>query len=115
MVSPDGGRAIFGPSARTQELSGILLKWKSDFKGESIKCATFKIQAVEAANLKVFFGMVKGDAEFKTFRSVLKYSNLFVAQNISGNVIAFMRDRPLEGSPWIFNKPQYKPWSWPEI
>ena len=71
--------------------------------GESTKCATFKIQAVEAANLRVFMGMVKGDAELKIFHSMLKYDNLFVAQNLSGNVIASMGDRPLEGRPvgWL--------------
>ena len=60
-------------------------------------------------------GMVKGDAELKIFHSMLKYNNLFVAQNISGNVIAFMEDRPLEGRPRIFKIPRDKPWAWPEI
>ena len=44
-------------------------------------------------------GMVKGGAELKIFHSMLKYNDLFVAQNLSGNVIAFMGDRPLEGRP----------------
>ena len=79
------------------------------------KCATFKIQAVEAENLRVFVGMVKGDAELKIFYSMLKYNNLFVAQNISGNVIAFMGGVPLEGRLWIFNISQDKPWTWPEV
>ena len=52
----------------------------------SKKCATIKILAAEAANLRVFVGMVKGDAELKIFCSMLKYNNLFVAQNISGNI-----------------------------
>ena len=65
--------------------------------GESIKRAMFKIQAAEAANLRVFVGMVKGDAELKIFHSMLKYNDFFVAKNISGNMIAFMEDRPLEG------------------
>ena len=59
--------------------------------------------------------MVKGDAELKTFHSMLKYNDFFVAQNIFGNVIAFMGDRPLEVRPWIFKTPQDKPWVWPEI
>ena len=70
---------------------------------------------VEAANLRVFVGMVKGDTELKLFNSMLKYKNLFVAQNLSGNVIAFMWDRPLEGRPWVFNIPWDKPWAWQEI
>ena len=83
--------------------------------GGSIKCATFKIKAGEAANLRVFVGMVKGDAELKIFHSILEYNNFFVAQNISGNLIAFMGDCPLEGRPWIFKIPRDKPWAWPEI
>ena len=79
------------------------------------KCATFKIQAVEAANLRIFVGVVKGNAELKIFHSILKYNDLFFAQNISGNAIPFMGDCPLEGSPWILNIPQDKPWAWPEI
>ena len=77
--------------------------------GESKKCARFKIQAVEVANVWVFVGMVKGDTELKIFHYMLKYNDLFVAQNISGNVIAFMGDRPLEGKPWIFKIPRDKP------
>ena len=60
-------------------------------------------------------GMVKGDAELKIVHFMLKYNNVFVAQNISGNVIAFMGDRPLEGRLWIFKIPRDKPWAWPEI
>ena len=59
--------------------------------------------------------MVKGDAELKIFYSMLKYNDLFVAQNISGNVIAFMGDLTLEGRPWIFNIPWDKPWAWTEV
>ena len=70
---------------------------------------------MEAVNLRVFLVMVKGGAEVKIFHSMLKYNNLFVAQNISGNVIAFMGDRPLEGRPWIFKIPQDKTWAWPEV
>ena len=51
---------------------------------------------MEAEILRVFVGMIKGDAELKIFNYMLKYNNFFVAQNISGNVIAFMGDLPLE-------------------
>ena len=46
---------------------------------------------------------------------MLKYNNLFVAQNLSVNVIAFMGDCTLEGRPCILNIPWEKPWAWPEI
>ena len=80
-----------------------------------MKCAIFKMQTVEAVNLRVFIGVVKGDAGLKLFHSMLKYNDLFVAQNFSGNVIEFMGGRPLEGRPWVFKIPREKPWSWPEI
>ena len=70
---------------------------------------------MEAATLRVFVGIVKWEVELKIFHSMLKYNDFFVAQNLSGNVIAFMRDRPLEGRSWIFKIPRDKPWSWPEI
>ena len=69
---------MFGPAAITHEFSKKLLKWKADVGEESTKCATFKIQAVEAANLRVFVGMVKRDAELKTFHSMLKYNNFLL-------------------------------------
>ena len=37
--------------------------------------------------------------ELKLFQYMLKYNDLFVAPNISVNLIAFMGERPLEGSP----------------
>ena len=40
---------------------------------------------------------------------------MFVAQNLSGNVIALMGDRPLEGRPWIFKIPRDKQWAWSEV
>ena len=83
--------------------------------GGSKKCATFKIQAVEAENLRVFVGMVKGDAELKIFYSTLKYNDFFVTQNISVNFIAFMGDHPPEGRPWIFKIPRDNPWAWPKV
>ena len=52
---------MFGPAATTQEFSKKLRKWKATVGGESKNCATFKIQAAEAANLRLFVGMVKGD------------------------------------------------------
>ena len=79
------------------------------------KRPTFKIQAVESTHLRVFVGMVIGDAELKVFHSMLKYNDLFVAQNITGNVIDFMGDRTLEGRPWMFKIPRENPWVWPEI
>ena len=105
----------FGPAGITQEFSKKLLKFQADVGGELTKYTTFKIQAVEAENLQVLVGMVKGDAESKIFHSMLKYNNLFVAQNLSGKVIAFMGGHPLEGSPWVFKIPWDKSWVWPEI
>ena len=106
---------IFGPAATTQDFSKILLKGQADVGGDPTKCATFKTKAVEAANLQIFVGMVKEDAELKLFHSMLKYNDLFVDQNISGNVIAFMGNRPIEGRPWVFKIPRDKPWAWPKI
>ena len=65
--------------------------------------------------MRVFVGMVKGGADLNIFHSMLKENNLFVAQNLSGDVIAFMGDRPLEGRPWIFKIPRDKPWVWLEM
>ena len=96
MVSADRGHENVWVSSDFTGVLEKILKWQADIGEESIKCATFKIQAVEAANLKVFFGMVKGDAELKIFHLMLKYNNLFVAQHLYGNVIAFMGDRPLD-------------------
>ena len=53
----------FGPAATMQDFSEKILKWQADVKGGLTKCATFNIQAVEAENLRVFVGMVKGDVE----------------------------------------------------
>ena len=100
---------MFGPAATTQDFSKKLLKYQADVSGESTKCAIFKTQAVEAANLRVFVGMVKGDAKLKLFHSMLKYNDLFVSPNLSGNVIAFMGDIPLERRPWVFKIPRDKP------
>ena len=59
--------------------------------------------------------IVKKEAKLKLFYSMLKCNYLFVAPNLSRNVIAFTRDHPLERRPWVFKIPRYKPWSWPEI
>ena len=56
---------MFEPEEITQEFSKKLLKWQAEVGGISTKCATFKIEAVEAANFWAFVGMVKGDAELK--------------------------------------------------
>ena len=63
----------------------------------------------------MFFRVVKGDAELKIFHSMLKYNDLFVAQNLSGNVITFMGDLPLGGRPWVLKIPRDNTWAWPEI
>ena len=115
MVSADRGCENVWSRSNNKGVSEKLLKWQAYVRGELTKCATFKIQAAEAANLWVFVGMVKGDAELKIFHSMLKHNGFFVAQNISGNAIAFMGDRTLEGRPWIFKIPRDKPWAWQEI
>ena len=98
-----------GPAAITQEFSKNLLNGRH-MLGESQQSAPrLKYKRVKAANLQVFVGMVKGDAELKIFHSMLKYNDFFVAQNLSGNVITFMGDRPLEGRLWIFKIPRDKP------
>ena len=115
MVSADKGRVNVWASSDYTGFLKKLLKWQADVGGESTKCAKFKIQAVEAGHLRVFVGIVKGDAELKIFHSMLKYNNLFVAKNLSGNVIAFMGDCPLEGRPWMFKIRRDNPWAWPEV
>ena len=60
-------------------------------------------------------GMVKEDAELKIFHSMFNKNDLFVAQNLSRNVIDFMGDRPLEVRPWIFNITWDKSWAWPGV
>ena len=115
MVSADGGRENVWASSY---YTGVLKKttqMAGGCWGESKKCAMFKIQAAEAAKFRIFIGMVKGEAELKIFHSMLKYNNVFVAQNLSGDVIDFMGDRPLQGKPWIFKIPRDKPWVWFEV
>ena len=73
------------------------------------------MQAVEAENLREFVGMVKGYAKLNLSHSMLKYNGLFVAPNISRNVIMFMGYCPLDGRPWVFKIPRYKTWAWLEI
>ena len=106
---------MFGLEATTKEFSNKLLKWMADVVGESTIRVTFKTQEVEAANLQVFVGMVNGDAELKLSHSMVKYNDLFVASNLSGNVIEFMGDRPLDGRSWVLKIPLNKSWEWPEV
>ena len=115
MVRAYRSREDFWASSKNAGFFEKLLEWKADVEGESTKCATFKIQAAEASNVRVFVGMVKGGTELKIFHSMLKYNNIFIAKNISGSVIAFMGDLPLEGRPWTFKIPQDKTWVWLEI
>ena len=35
--------------------------------------------------------------------------------NLSGSIIAFMGDSPLEGRLWLFKIPRENPWAWPEL
>ena len=49
---------MVGLAATMQDFSKKLLKCQADVDGESTKCATFKTQTLEAANLWVFVGMV---------------------------------------------------------
>ena len=58
---------MFGPAAITQELLKKLLNERQLLGGEPTECATFKMQAAEAVNLRAFVGMVKGDVELKKF------------------------------------------------
>ena len=44
-----------------------------------------------------------------------RFAVLFVAQNLSGNDIAFMGGIPLEVRPWKFKIIQDKPWEWHEV
>ena len=60
-------------------------------------------------------GYGKGGHGIKNILFNAKIERFFVAQNISGNVIAFMGDRPLKGRPWIFKIPWDKPWAWTEV
>ena len=62
MVSTDGSREKVWDRSDYTGFLKKLLKSQADVRWESKNCATFKIQAVEAANLWVFVGMVKGGA-----------------------------------------------------
>ena len=72
MVCADGGHENIWASSNNTGLKKKLLKLQADVGGESTNCATFKTQAAEAANMRVFVGMVKEDAELKLFHSMLK-------------------------------------------
>ena len=75
MVCADGGREKFWASSDNIGVFEKLLKWHADFRGDSMRLATFKTQAAEAANLQAFVGILNGYAELKLFYSVLKYNN----------------------------------------
>ena len=85
----------------------------ADVGGDSTKWDKFKTQAAEAPTLRVFVGMVKGDTELKLFNLMVKYNDVFVSPKLSGNVIAFKQDQPLEGKIWVPKIPREKPWEWP--
>ena len=72
MVRADGGRENVWASSDNVGVKKKLLKCQADVGGDSTKCATFKIKAMESANLRVFVGVVKGDKELKIFHSMLK-------------------------------------------
>ena len=72
MVSTDRGRENVWASSdytgvleKTTQMTGIC--W-----GGSTKCATFKIQAAEAENLRVFVGMVQGGRRVKNISLYVK-------------------------------------------
>ena len=70
MVSAYGGYGNFWASSDNTRVLGKFSKIIGRCRGGgSKKCAMFKIQA---ENLRVFLGMVKGDAELKIFHSMLK-------------------------------------------
>ena len=65
---------MFGPAATTQEFSRKLLKWQAYVRVDLTKCAKIKTQVVEAENLRVFVGMVKGKCKNTTIYLLLKIS-----------------------------------------
>ena len=67
MIRTDGGCENVWVSSDNAGFFEKLLKCQADVGWESTKCATFKIKAGEEANLRLFVGMVKGDAELKKF------------------------------------------------
>ena len=67
MVSSGGGGEIFFDSSDNTVVLNKTSKMAGRFRGGLKKCATFKIQAVEEANFRVFVGMVKGDAKLRLF------------------------------------------------
>ena len=80
MVSADRDRVnIWASSAYTGVLQK-LLKQQADVERESTKCTKFKIQVAEKANMRIFVGMVKWDAELKIIHSMFKWIDFFVAQ-----------------------------------
>ena len=92
-----------------------MLKGQSDVGGDGLKAKEFRAQALESQNMWVFVGMVKGDTKLKVFHSMVKYNDMFATNNLSGSVIGFIGDRPLDGMPWVFNIPQDKSWACTEV
>ena len=60
-------------------------------------------------------GYGKRERGIKNISFNVKIKQFFVAQNLSGNVIAFMGGSPLEGSPWISNISWDKLWARPIV
>ena len=60
-------------------------------------------------------GYGKGGVELEIFHSMLKYNDLSVVQNISGNDISFRGDCPLKLRTWILKIPRDKPLAWPDL
>ena len=114
MVSADGGRENVWAISNYTGFLEKLLKWQADVGGESTNCATFKIQALEAENLRVFVGMVKGDAELKIFHSIKKY--IFFCCSKSLWKCDCFHGGPSIGRKAVYIKiPRDKPWAWHEI
>ena len=87
MVRADRGRENIWASSDNAGVFEKTTEMAGGCRGGSMKCSMFKRKVVEAEILLVFFRVVKGDAEFKIFHSMLKYNDFFVAQNLSGNVM----------------------------
>ena len=82
-----------------------MLKVQSDVSGDNMKSKDVRVQALEAQNLQIFLGIVKGDTKVKLFQSMVKYNDMFSTNNLIGSVIGFIGDRPLAGRPWVFKIP----------
>ena len=63
---------MFKPESTMLDFFNKTLKWQADICRESTKFAMFKTESTEAANLQVFLGMVKYDAELELLYSMVK-------------------------------------------